>query len=322
MVANMNKVFGVASTTRPDLLGDEISVEALRAMAERANGSSAILINLEHDRTIPPLGKVLSAKIEQADDGHFELCHDMEIFEVEQETFSIDGVKCFEQSSKVDFRPFIDENDNEIPAILEIGYEPTNFEKSENIKSYFKSIGNDYPYIQVELLHKSEDLLATLFITFSKTACAYLVSKDLLKMVADKVLEPVIEDFSKLYPFIKKVVTNFCIQVTSRKLGIIVIKVPGIPHVEFVAETHDPHLLIEALTTEKFQACIRKSEELAKTIGASMVQFIFNDVGEWEFNYLFTNTGKVIGTFKSYERKKRYDLSIDRTQLSIGGTIV
>jgi hypothetical protein len=79
----------------------------------------------------------------------------------------------------------------------------------------------------------------------------------------------------------------------------------GNPHIEFVAQSEKPNLVISAIDFTSIQKSILKYQTIFDQMNATRVQYLMNDSGEWEFNYLLTKTGSVIGTERAYLRRAR-----------------
>jgi len=73
------KGVAVAITTGVDLHGDQISKEALLQAKDQIGGASCPAVGVAHDPTVPPLGKVLSAEVQERQDGIYELLITQEI---------------------------------------------------------------------------------------------------------------------------------------------------------------------------------------------------------------------------------------------------
>jgi hypothetical protein len=56
------------------------------------------------------------------------------------------------------------------------------------------------------------------------------------------------------------------------------------------------------LTKEKLKLISDKVEQL-KNLEPEKIQFIYNDSETWEFNYLLSKNGSVIGTIKSFNKR-------------------
>lgn len=74
---------------------------------------------------------------------------------------------------------------------------------------------------------------------------------------------------------------------------------------ELLVRTADPNVLFQALSPEKISTFINDVDRAKDVIDEPTykIQFIYNEEkSSWEFNYLSTSTGKVIGSEKCYKR--------------------
>ena len=76
----MKYITGIIASTHVDLHGDRFSIEALKSLVDQAN-SQYIPSILEHDPRVPPLGRVVSARLTQLEDGNYGVEIQTQIFE-------------------------------------------------------------------------------------------------------------------------------------------------------------------------------------------------------------------------------------------------
>ena len=78
--------------------------------------------------------------------------------------------------------------------------------------------------------------------------------------------------------------------------------------IEFIAQVTDPSaglsLLSDALTLGRLQPAVVSAVEKKYLLDANTVQFTLKTDGVWEFNYLTTSTGAVVGTPASIARRE------------------
>ena len=147
-----------------------------------------------------------------------------------------------------------------------------------------------------------------------------LLARDILKIVVDKTLDKVsdkvTDDFAKFYEFAKTTVLKYAKYAHPKNKPITYVFVmPTEPRVELVAKTNNPNFVLNAITSENIRNAIETAEHFEKIIGATKIQFLLNEDGDWEFNYLLTKTGGVIGTEKAYSnRAKKFELLMSKTK--------
>lgn len=109
----------ILSSTHRDLHGHRFTKAALEDAAERINNHLRKMV--EHDYTLPPLGKIVSAEVVPFEEGEFLLVGTEELYE-EKRVFDIDGVEYVELISPSDIRPFTtrweEESGDEITVLV------------------------------------------------------------------------------------------------------------------------------------------------------------------------------------------------------------
>lgn len=147
-----------------------------------------------------------------------------------------------------------------------------------------------------------------------------LLTYQVLRKSADRISDNIAEDLSKLYSSIKAVASGMAKYANPKTRPITyLVHVPGNPNISFVARTTEVNLLLNALLKDRSQEALQFSEELHTVINAVEVQFLLNANGHWEFNYLLTENGGVVGTPESFSRRaRRLELSPPGA-MSLGG---
>jgi hypothetical protein len=76
----MKRITALLASTHIDQHNEAFAVSALQAIVDQVN-AAYIPLGLEHDPRIPPVGRVVSAEIEETRDGEFAVVGVMELFE-------------------------------------------------------------------------------------------------------------------------------------------------------------------------------------------------------------------------------------------------
>jgi hypothetical protein len=318
------KVIARAASTHPDLHGTIITKAALEGFAKHVNGPCPPYMGVEHDPTIPPMGKVLDAQVVAAEDGHYELLHTMEIFSTPTPVATLGGQQLLIQGSTSDRRPFAGSLPGSPKDVLSVRYDPINFLSQKERDFFLAECREEGPVEKKEMTQKSIIPEPTLYITLTTVVLKCLAAKKLLDKAVDKLLDPVFDDLSKIYPHVKKIVISYAQNIRSEQRVVnYIISAPGDPNVEFAAKTDNPTKLLESLISSKLRAAVGESEELKDAFNAVKVQYLLAEDGTWRLNYLLTATGETIGTPESFGRRdlrlKQIDLA--QAQASIAGTI-
>lgn len=102
-------VRGIGATTHLDKHNCRIAKEALESAVKDINeGIYAIGVGIEHDFSIMPIGKVISGKLVELEDGEYGLEIEQELFEQYQVYSYIEDAKWYISESKKGSRPFAD----------------------------------------------------------------------------------------------------------------------------------------------------------------------------------------------------------------------
>lgn len=305
----------VLATTHLDRHFMKITKEALEGAAEDLNAGRRLPSTIEHDLTLPPFGKTLRVWVEPREDGEYQLVAEREIFDDVLWAELDNGVRLFKQESQTDRYPFVDRYSRMTDDIF-LAYDWVNFDSKQDIKLFIEDIKS-----QSELEFKTDifgrkSLVPDpeFLIGIAKVIGTYLIAKNVLSKVGDKVLELAAEDVAKFYTFVKAVVSSAVKYARPRGRPITYVFVArGNPTLEFIARSSNADLVISAISLEKIEAALSQADFYHNTLGAVKIQYLLNTEGRWEFNYLLTDTGAVIGTAESLARRaEQFELLIKR----------
>jgi hypothetical protein len=306
------KTQAIIATTHIDAHNEKLTREALEKAAESVNSGNKPVLMLDHDITIPPHGKMLCARVEKRDDGEYQLVSEEEIFEETEWLLFNDGTRLFREESKSNRTPFVDRYEGFQSDCYEVSVDAINFDSFESQDAFFSEVKSptDVDFTHGEFGRKAAIPDPEIIIKLAQTIVAYLLVTDAVKKIADKVLDKVgdaiADDVVKFYEFTKATIVKYAKYVRPRGRPITYIfVVPRQPQIEFVARTSDPNLVLSAIVIEKLKAAMSNAEHLEKTLGAAQIQYLLNEKGEWEFNYLLTKTGGVVGSEKAFSNRSR-----------------
>ncbi|MFZ7104663.1 MAG: hypothetical protein ACOWWO_18665 [Peptococcaceae bacterium] len=297
----------VIATTHIDRHFCKISKEALENAAQQIKHGEAVpCMSLEHDSMIPPIGKVLDAWIEEMDDGEYRMVVTQEIFDDYKELILPDETVVYEESLPDDKRPFNIRGNKVASDKLRIETDFVNFESKKEYEEFIKEIKEigdiDEGFIGRKSLIPDPEVIVTL----TKSLIVLFASKPVAERVSNKIIDSIIDDAPKLYEIVKRAIFSAAKYAIPKNRPITYIfEAPGEITSEFIARTSNPNKVITALTQEKLKGCFIKAEELNKVISINKIQFILNENGDWEFNFILTKTGSVIGTPESHNRRAR-----------------
>lgn len=285
-----------------------MSLEALESAASQINGERAPQVGVEHDPTLPPIGKVIKAEILPTGDGEHDLIGYQEIFERSAMTRLPDGTLAVKYSSAVDRRPFV------IGRVfsgdkLGIAYDGVNFGSNDDLDAFVAEVtlGGELKFEERDIFRKSVLPDPEVIFGFAKVVGTYLAGKKVFDKVGSQVAEDIGTDLAKLYRSIRNTAfaaAKYCIP-KNRPITYIFIALEQPVLVEFAIQTADPKRVADHVTIALLEKPLEKALELHKTMGAEKVQFRLHEAGTWDLNYLLTSTGDVIGTQVSMKRRSK-----------------
>lgn len=299
---------GIAATTQVDAHNMRITKTALEHAAQDINnGKYASSVGIEHDLTIMPVGKVYKAYVDKFDQDEYALHIEQEIFDKAYTTF-IDDEKFVMTKSEFDNRPFSFDRllDNEK---LVIQTDPVNFESFEKSEEYLSNLSAEFDIDTGKISRKSAipdpELIFELVESSVKYLFIYLTSKQVIEHIGDNLVESALNELKNLSQVIKKAIKTGASYLLPQNRPVTYVFKGSINYViEFVVKTSNPDVAINAISKDKLKEVFEKIDGIREQFSAlQKVQFIYNENEyRWEFNYLTTEKGEVIGTEKSYKR--------------------
>lgn len=296
----MMKIKGIGATTGVDRHNCRINKEALENAIEKLNtGKYVPSMGLDHDSSLMPIGKAYKAELVSLKGGEYGAYIYQETFE----NFNVFDSKVFgtlyEASISTDSRPFADTEPESIEK-LTVQLDPVNFgyEAFDPIKEQIKKD------LDVEIdtfMRKSLIPDPEVVIDFIKDSFILLAATQ----TVNKTVEKLSSDSSNLYDKIKQIIIKVVkyIKPSNRPITYVMKENRGYI-LELLVRTADPNVLFQALSSEKL-SFINDIDRTKDVIDEPTykIQFMYNEEKScWEFNYLSTSTGKVIGSEKCYKR--------------------
>ena len=305
----MTELKQVMATTHLGRDNIKNSKDFLESMAAKGNGLTAIPLHLEHDVSLPPLGKNGKMEVEPfpLEEGEYRLVGVIDIFDQQVNVTMPDGTAGIRLESISDLRPF---RRHESREVFTVSYDRDGFAAQQDIEVFSASVQDTLgaaevePYTRRSFLPESVLILAVIAPAWF---VAKLVNKTMDKVI-DQLSDSIASDVVNLYTTIRLASINYAQNLSNRNRGVTYIfTLPGDPQIQFVAQSTDPlaglNLLGDALTLERLDPAVGSASEKKRLLEANTVQFTLNVEGEWEFNYLTTSTGAVVGTPASISRR-------------------
>lgn len=313
-------VKGIAATTKVDAHNTRITLEALEEAAENINnGRYAPSVGVEHDPTIIPIGKVTRAYVAKMDDSDYGLYCEQDMFTTRSTT--INGDTYIVQKSLIDDRPLSSAMlENNEKLLVQTDF--VNFSSLDDAKIFFEELSKEYDietsYFGRKSLIPDPELIFQLMEKTITALFLYLASKPVVEKVGNHIVDCALSELDSLYEFIKKAIIKAAKQFVPANRPVTYIFTGTHDFVvELVVQTTNPNVAISAIKEDKLVGAFNEIERLKNCFTHfSKIQLVYNTgTKDWEFNYLATETGEVIGTEKTYKR------SVKKIGLSFPGNI-
>lgn len=294
-------VKSIGATTHLDKHNCRIAKEALESATKDINeGMYAIGVGMEHDSSIMPIGKVVSGKLVELDDGEYGLEIEQELFDEYRICSNKENEKWYISESKRDSRPFADTQAENIKNI-KISIDPVNFSK-ENYETLIDFYEKDCLLDTECFIRKSVIPDPEIILTLVTGTIAVMTGKK----VTEKITEQVADDIVKIYELIKKIVLETIKRCKQENRPVTyIVREKNSYLLELLVVTEKPDILFEALLEEKMHHIEMEIEKFLDTFDVKIakIQCIYDvEKQKWVVNYVSTNDGKVIGSEKCYKK--------------------
>lgn len=294
---------GIAATTELDRHNCRISKEALEnAMEEINDGAYVPGVGIEHDLSVLPIGKTIKGKMVPLDNGEYAAQIEQDIFfdEYRRMVKSDDEIYYFVES-QWDNRPFADTEQHKGNKLM-VAIDPVNFNQKD-----FEVISN---YIERECNSEVEAVMRKSLIpdpeVLFELLCGTLIFWSGKKSL-DKLSESIASDVVHSYEKIKLAISQIALYALPKNRPVTYVFRESEENdyiIELILKTTKTEEVLTAVQDDKITAVFEKIDKVSSLVDGSIakIQFLYNDESEWEFNYLTTKTGQVLGTEKCYKR--------------------
>lgn len=293
---------GIAATTEVDRHNCQITKETLEnAMVFINEGKYVPGVGLEHGHSVMPIGKTIKGQIVPYRDGEFAAQIHQDIFFDEfKERITDTGEKVYIGESQYDHRPFADTEKDDISK-LEISIDPVNF-LQEDYEELIQYITDDCDANYQDIIRKSLIPDPEIVFTLAAGTLMFWTGKKALEKLADNVAT----DIASCYTRIKKAAVKFAQYAIPKNRPITYVFRESNEYVtEFVIQTTCVDTMLEAIQKEYILSALEKTNQVKLLVNGAIakIQFLYDcRKKEWEFNYLTSTTGQVIGTEKCYRK--------------------
>lgn len=292
---------GIVATTKVDLHNTRIEKEALESAVYYINNSGFVpSVSIEHDRTIMPLGKVISAELLPIGNGEYKMETTQEVFENKSIINMERGLRLVSNKSDMDRRPFV-EDDMESEYVTVI-IDPMNFENQKDMYE-LREIVESYNGKNGMVARKALIPDPEIIFRVSQNIMLLLLSKPVMDTIGVRVANKKLDEIEKFKSLVFQTIKKYSKMVIHKnRPQTYVFKMVRECNIELVIVTTSASQVMDALSDKKMCKINNKVLELKKYFEPARIQFLYENE-EWVFNYLCTNEGEVIGTEKSYKKQ-------------------
>lgn len=302
------KFKSVVATTHVDKHNTRITKEALEQAAHDIKSSGEVpAFNIEHDSILPPLGKVVDGWVEKREDGEFQLVTASEVFENTSKIKLPDNSIAYSEASETDSRPFSLRGTGDTFNEPKIYVDLANFSSQkeyEDFNNEVKEVGE----FEVELIGRKSFIPdPEIIITIAQYIMGSAIGNKVIEKLSDKAMEAVTEDIANTaYEGIKKSILSIANYAIPNKRPITYIfLIPREISIELAVRTNDPQVAINAISEDKIIGVLDKVDSYLNVLDISKIQFLYDMEEEWEFNFLLTKNGEVIGSPMSHKKRAK-----------------
>ncbi|MBV6880448.1 hypothetical protein NG800_014005 [Epilithonimonas ginsengisoli] len=301
-----------------DLHGDFIPFNIMEDYVKIINGNYKMRYLINHRRDIPPLGYFDNAEIKEVNK-IFHVFAEPLVFK-NRVTANFDKSLILEEPEKpISF--ITSENTDKFQILID----KNNFENINVLQNTAKKLRQVYSEeISLELgMRKNLVPDPQVVITLAKYYfILYPLLKPFFAKIGEKIAEDIAEDIydgckknakaavKKLSETVRIVRQNM---IPKDKILHTIFEIPGTPTIELHIKSDDATKIEKGLQATKLFSVHKKVTSLQSQVDISEIHFIFNSKNKWEFSYLITSDGKIIGTKLSFSKR---DKLLSRIELS------
>ena len=286
--------------------------EAIESIPDQVNGERSLPFSVEHDPYCMPIGKIKEAWVEPLEDEYVAMAR----IHVEDDARSAIHMRSGTELVYLDFasapKPFVQQFKKADQSLVTVGVDLANFYDTQNHAAFIDAVNSIDDEITCEYVGRqsleSEPLIH--FVLSHPEICGALsvVGLWMLKRVEKFIRYTVDETLKKTADPISDILSGKIRQIVSSYKNyqsgderpiLIQIVVPNDINLILLSridrDEEFPSINLKKLTTEmeKYGDLLQQAEE---------VTFARTGVDDWEFQYLKTRTGEVIGTSECYKR--------------------
>lgn len=287
------------ATTHVDLHGDRFTKSALESMIRQlSEAEGPQWMYMEHDTTLPPIGRVLDVRLVQLEDGEYAVDGEIEIYNADSYgALAESDVDTTLSNADVVFqRSLLPEG----PPEIEICYDPLNYD-TEMVEQFVEETSEVLPVKTRPLIRKALTPLSILIVLIATPIS--LFSKGFFTEMGKDV-----------YGFLKKKLVHLVKLRKPMDTPTLIFHVP-MPEFEIVVEgsirsDNDKVLIASADLLQRLHTLATALLRRNRLHFFSKVTYLLNpETMDWEINYLITRTGAIIlgPSYKGPKKKMMRD---------------
>lgn len=304
----------IISSATIDLHGDFTPIEVLHKTLIELNSVEKMRYLVNHRRDIPPVGYFDNGEINEINEVHHLMMEPIVFrnrsqIQWDSKLLSEDGGKIISFIKK------------EHSDLFQISVDKNNFSNINTLQETGQKL-KEINQGDVKLdLRMRKSLIPDPEIVLT-IASLFTLLKPVLSKMGEKFAEDITDD---LYKFsksnYKKLMNQIIGSVGILRKNIIpknkvlhtIFEIPGIPYIELHIKSDDVNRVEKGLRASNLLKVYKKIQNLQSKLNITEIHFVLNAKDSWDFSYLITEEGKVIGTKASFKKR---DKLFERIELS------
>jgi hypothetical protein len=303
-----------------DRHGDYIPLKMMQDYVITVNGDQKMRYLANHRRDIPPIGYFDNAEIQKLNNIYHTL--------VEPISFKNriiapwDDNLVIEDAGEPVF--FIKRDDGEMDT-FRIAVDKNNFTTELELRETGRQLMELYNKPVALQLNMRKTMLPDpqVVITLAQySLILYPLLKPFLSKIGEKIAEDIADDVYKTCKSNVKGVVNKLSNtirlirpnmVPKDKVLLTIFEIPGDPYIELQIKSDDSIKIEKGLTAKNLLRIHQKIKDFQQLLDISEIYFFLNTKNKWDFSYLLTKEGQVVGTRTAFKKR---DKLVTRINLS------
>jgi len=310
----------ILRSTKVDLHGDKTDVKMIEDFVTAINSDKKMRYLANHRNDVPPIGYFDNAEIVIENDVYLAKAEPI-LYKNRQ---GVDWDRNYILESCGGELNLISKNENS-STLNKIGIDKNNFKDFKTFNKIGKELHDLFegeweiePSMRKHLLPDPQ--LVIKIATYS--TILYPLLKPVLKKIGEKLADDISDhlyDYAKLNS--KKLLNKLAELIRRTRLNIIptdktlhtIFEISGELYTELHIKSNDHNRVIKSLNPSKLAKVHTQIEALKQNIEIAEIYFIFNEKNKWQFSYLISKRGEILGTKLAFDKR---DKLVNRINLS------